>query len=1225
MPKFVPRERKHKKLARQKDAEQSIHDAASKAAGANTDHEQLLSKKAALKQELATPAMSSKKRKRLDKYIENKLRREETLALIKRLEQRQKDGLDRSALMSAKVLGRRGDAKNDRKKSRRVEEESAGESEESEEDERDQFEVPNARKDEKLDGDESVSPVAPPSKQEADPGFGSGLKRPLELDENGRPIIKSRKRKRTGPLIFDRLPVQEFEHAEWTGFSDDEMSTNADGDVDSEGENSATESEEVMMAASDASGETQTDDDMEDTSSEGDPEDSESSSTSKVARKARTSAFKAWAEQERNKTIGFTPSTATQLQLPVIPEEIKNSFVPRPIEQDPLPEGFTQQSEIAKDRRAYSVPVQRTDEIQTKRMALPVVAEEQRIMEAIFNNDVVIVSGATGSGKTTQVPQFMFEHGFGSPDGPTPGIIGVTQPRRVAAVSVAKRVGDELGDMGKRVAYQIRFDSTVRSGTAIKFMTDGILLREMTEDFSLKKYSAIIIDEAHERTVNTDILIALMSRCVKIRRELSLAQPKVYKPLKLVIMSATLRVEDFRANSRLFSQPPPLLEVEGRQYDVKVHWARRTSHDFVDEAFKKVSRGHRKLPHGGMLVFLTGQNDIRLLMQRLRDVFQTTDEKKKPESKRKVDTKDNAVEEEELEELGAVHDDTQLDIDEDSVEAANEEETAEPDDPDAEFIIEGEEPASEIMKIHVLPLYSQLPSKEQLRVFEAPPAGSRLIILATDIAETSLTIPGIRYVFDCGRHKERTWDRAGVQTFRTSWISKASADQRMGRAGRTGPGHCYRLYSSAIFESAMPEFAQPEIFRSPLEGVVLQLKSMNIGRVDNFPFPTPPVKGSIVKAEKLLMNLGALDGKGRITKLGRELQNYPLNPRFAQMLRLGVAHGCAKEVIALVAALDVPELMIPESQLDLKTPVKAQDEIWTAEDDLAESTRQTNRNAYAAAQARLSRLDFNKNKVVPQSDALKLFAAMLDFSSTPADQKEEFCKTNFIREKGLREADQLRKQLFNIVRNLHPHVAGNLQQDTLKKPSEKTTALMKQITAAGFVDQVAIRSDLLPVPPIEEKKAKRAIDVKYKTLFSSSSRDGEPSESDDGFVYVHPSSLLARLPTNCMPRYIIYHRLQRSQPSQPGATSRVRMAPLTPVSAEQLASLAKGTGLLEIGKPLGKLEVLPSNEKGEERRECEVMLSLVGDKGMVGWPLVRKKVVQRRDPAEGWVVDVWKS
>jgi ATP-dependent RNA helicase DHX37/DHR1 len=364
------------------------------------------------------------------------------------------------------------------------------------------------------------------------------------------------------------------------------------------------------------------------------------------------------------------------------------------------------------------------------------------------------------------------------------------------------------------------------------------LLREISEDFTLKKYSAIIIDEAHERTVNTDVLIALMSRCVKARTQLAKEKPQQYTPLKLIIMSATLQVSDFRDNGRLFSIAPPLVEVEGRQYEVTPHWSRRTTHDYLDEMFNKVSRGHRKLPPGGILVFLTGQSEIQTLARRLRDAFGAAEGSNSRHPPIRINPAEMPTEAEDLEfETSPASrrdaDDAEEDSDSDVEITVN-------DDADNEFVIEGEESAT-LAKVHVLPLYSQLPSKEQLKVFDPPPEGSRLIVLATNVAETSLTIPGIRYVFDSGRAKERQWDSAGVQTFVTTWISKASADQRMGRAGRTGPGHCYRLYSSAVYE-LFQDFAEPEIFRSPLEGVVLQLKSLGLPRVDNFPFPTPPVR-----------------------------------------------------------------------------------------------------------------------------------------------------------------------------------------------------------------------------------------------------------------------------------------------------------------------------------------------------------------------------------------------
>ena len=235
--------------------------------------------------------------------------------------------------------------------------------------------------------------------------------------------------------------------------------------------------------------------------------------------------------------------------------------------------------------------------------------------------------------------------------------------------------------------------------------------------------------------------------------------------------------------------------------------------------------------------------------------------------------------------------------------------------------------------MHVLPLYSLLSNEQQMQVFRPPPSGHRLVIIATNVAETSLTIPGIRYVVDTGRSKERHYDVAsGVQSFQISWISKASASQRTGRAGRTGPGHCYRLYSSALFEDHFAKFAKPEILRMPIEGVVLQMKSMNIDQVVNFPFPTPPDRGALQVAEKLLEHLGALErpthtrmiggtqlvGKtgGRITDLGKAMAGYPVTPRFAKMLVIGDQHDCLGYVIAIVACLSVGDPFLHEASMD---------------------------------------------------------------------------------------------------------------------------------------------------------------------------------------------------------------------------------------------------------------------------------------------------------------------
>lgn len=1023
--------------------------------------------------------------------------------------------------------------------------------------------------------------------------FGSGLKRPLDLDEEGRPVITTRKR-----LKAKNKPVPVEEEVPWEGFSSDGEEDGADLSEEDTGSSESNMNSDEEDGSSDS---------QSDFGSESDDEsDSSLDEDTKASRRARASAFKAWATQQKNEVVGFVPTTNIEYTMPAKPA----NFEPRAPELDPLPPELETNTATDATRKAFSVVVERSPEIQDVRLQLPVVAEEQKIMEAIHNHDVVVVWGSTGSGKTTQVPQFLFEAGYGAPNGPTPGMIGVTQPRRVAAVSMAKRVGDELGNHGSKVSHQIRFDTTTTANTAIKFMTDGVLLREISQDFLLTQYSAIIIDEAHERSVNTDILIGMLSRIVDLRADMAKKDSKT-KPLKIIIMSATLRISDFTDNRRLFRHgPPPLLKAEGRQYTVTNHFARRTQRDYVEEMFRKVSRGHKKLPRGGMLVFLTGQNEISLLAKKLKEAFASTQGQDVKSGKVSIAPAEVPLETEDID-LGTKKEDYQdydgSDSEDDIIHGLDGEEVDE-----GEFDI-GEEAAEEsVMKVHILPLYSQLPTNQQLRVFEPPPEGSRLIVLATNVAETSLTIPGIRYVFDCGRAKEKKYDLiTGVQSFEIGWISKASANQRAGRAGRTGPGHCYRLYSSAVFERDFEEYAEPEIQRTPLEGVVLQLKSMG-APVVNFPFPTPPDRESLQKAEQLLTYLGAISPEGKVTPLGHELSLYPLNPRFARMLVMGVAQNLTAQTIALVAALSVPELIVSESKLGLREPEQDPSVIRTDQDDFEAAERTSLRKAYNAAQAKLS-------TNAKHSDCIKLHTAVCAYSHD--SDPEAFCDRMFLNSKAMKEASQLRSQLTTIVRNHRPAAIGPYQPK-LPAPTESNINLLKQIAAAGFIDQVAMRYDLAATPPTLPRKPKNAIQVPYITLFPSHQalpRDSDPTAQ---FVYLHPSSLLSRTPVPKLPPYIIYSHLQRATPAtiSGSKTPKTRMFPLTPVTRPQLVNIAIGTPLLGVSKPMGMAADLGKGADGKERRECDVEISLLGRKGSVGWGLGVRRVVQRREGV-GWKVE----
>lgn len=1217
--KFVPRQRKHKVLARQKANGENQGDGTEAPVADSNALEIIPNKKDAeakkMREELKDQGIkvSSKKAKRLEKYIDNKLQNDENKRLLAQLANQ---NVDTSLFYSTRTLGQGKETKKQALK-RALQEHKAGlrgddddELFEQRDSSGDEGDVPTPiratvqpvapkRKEKKVEiakpaeeeeaeepkpaaivASEPIVPRAPVV--QAPVQAGSGLKRPLDLGEDGRPVIQKRqkrggvKSKLSAPKRPEPEPESESESDseddEWNGLSGDEI---PDEDASNDGED--------MKDSSQSDSESE-DEDMSDDESE------ESSDEAPENTKQRSSAFKAWAHQQRNQALGYDPveSNAALLDLPK-----PDNFEPRPMEQDPLPMELQPTSNVA--RKVYSVPVTRSTDIQEARMKLPVVAEEQKIMEAIHNNNIVVICGSTGSGKTTQVPQFLFEAGYGSPDSPTPGLIGVTQPRKVAAVSMSKRVGQELGNHSEKVAYQIRFEGTADEKTAIKFMTDGVLLREVSSDIALRKYSAVIIDEAHERSVNTDILIGMLSRVVKLRQELADEDPSV-KPLKLIIMSATLRIDDLTKNPTLFSTPPPVLDVEGRQFPVTIHFARQTKHDYVDEVFKKISRGHKKLPPGGMLVFLTGHDEISRLSKKLKQASGGWTSAALP--KVRMSANDAPLEVEDIE-FGQTNDTTQDDFDE-----LNFIDEDEDDEEDKEFDIPDEEGGTGPLKMHVLPLYSLLPTREQMRVFEPPPEGSRQIVLATNVAETSLTIPGTRYVFDCGRAKERRFDKeSGVQSYEIGWISKASANQRSGRAGRTGPGHCYRLYSSAVYERDFVEFADPELLKMPIEGIVLQLKAMRLQHVINFPFPTPPNRLSLAKAERLLTYLSAITPEGQATDIGTTMAKFPLPPRFARILLIGHLHDCMPYTVALVAGLSVQEIFIPEAVAIPTISDREEGTFRTNEDVIAETQA-------ARARQKYNRIHQNFRSLDDASDAIKLLQVVGEFAHDPSEQ---WCENHFVRFKALQETQKLRKQITSLLQKDIPAFANLTYQDKLDRPSAKQITALKQMVAAGFIDQVAIRGDLAPSPPEMGRKPRRAIDVPYVPLHPI---DATPADDLDRCVYIHPASSLAHHSPQECPEYVVYSHLQRASPGVDAVRApKTRMIALTNVTGAQLAALAKGTPLLTYGKPIKEGKTNDPNV-----RETFVVPYLRAEgSGGQGWPLPVKKVIQKKVPGKGWV------
>lgn len=1210
-PKYVHRVRKQKARARQASSQpaQPTTDSNALEIVPSVQEARRAEVRAELKSQRPDTKISGKKAKRLEHYIDTKLKKEENQELIKKLAAGQKE-VDRSLYRSAKDLGRRKDTKREALR-RALEEEKEGINVESNRallyQKREEPKVEHvADEEEESESDDEVTTKQTGSESVRPTGlFGTGLKRPLELDDTGRPQIKKRKRrkvKHTKPVDFNvvldgsegsdlgdgGVNGDNEDSDEWNGFSDEDKEPQNTTGIGAENER-----EEDGSEPSGSDVESESDEESDDSSED---EDGSSASSPPDGSASRTSLFKEWAEQQRNKALGYTPSrNDTDLSAAT---SASISYQPKPYDAVSAPAVGPLSTSL--EAATASALVKRSDDIQEARLKLPVVQEEQRIMEAIHSNRITIVCGATGSGKTTQVPQMMFESGYGSKIGEassisvadkrTKGMIGVTQPRRVAATSVADRVATEMGDMKNRVGHQVRFDSAVGPSTAIKFMTDGILLREVASDFTLSRYSAIVIDEAHERSVNTDILIGLLSRIVDLRDDLTKENPDKFYPLKLVVMSATMRVEDFTRNNILFKNgPPPIVQAEGRQYPVVNHFARQTKRDYLEEMFSKVSRGHRKLPKGGMLVFLTGQAEILTLMKRLQQAFSTTASQPSAKFHRgrsgPVEAED-IVDEDENPRLNG-----EEDSDEDEIHGLD-------DDEEKEFEIEENQQIEEQQKVHILPLYSQLPTSQQSKVFDPPPDGSRLIVLATNVAETSLTIPGIRYVFDCGRAKEKQYDtQTGVQTFEVNWISKASASQRAGRAGRTGPGHCYRLYSSAVFERDFAEYTVPEILRSPVENVALMVKGVDFPNVASFPFPTPPDRHALARAEQLLKYLSAISRDGKITDIGRALTNYPVNPRYGRMLLLAAPHGLLAHTIALVSALAIPELLIPENQVSPRRLNSASDDASASDSDDARSNRREDSaastaaaeklKAYKAAQGTLSRWD-------ARCDALKLLTAFV-LCSDPSTLSAR-CEELFVREKGMREALELRTQLVRIVQGQVPGTTTE-KLTKLSVLKDEQRAKLKYILAAGFADQVAIRKDLLGEVGGDGRAPRRAIEVPYRTLVRSY-ETGARTEETERDVFVHPGSVLSRCGVKDMPQFVVYGQLSRAARKVVGGEDtggRTRMQPLTTVSGKQLLALMEGTELLETGKPIGKVEVLPRGEDGKERRECWVGVSLKGD------------------------------
>ncbi len=585
--------------------------------------------------------------------------------------------------------------------------------------------------------------------------------------------------------------------------------------------------------------------------------------------------------------------------------------------------------------RPYS---SRYHSILQKRLQLPVHRFLDDLEKAVASNQVVVVEGETGSGKTTQIPQFLAEIGYGKSGQCS---VACTQPRRVAAMSIAARVADEMDvTLGDIVGYSIRFEINTGPRTVLTFMTDGMLLREAMTDPMLSKHNCVVLDEAHERTLSTDVLMGLI-------KELTPKRPD----MKVVVMSATLDAEKFQE----YFDGAPLLTVPGRVYPVEVYYTPEPERDYVEAAVRTAVQIHKCEEPGDILVFLTGELEIETAAQQIRA---------------------------ECAALG------------------------------------NSEKHGEVV---VYPLFSSLSPENQKKIFkEAPgpkyPGGppGRKIVVSTNIAETSLTIDGVVYVVDPGFSKQKVYNpRIRVESLLVSPISRASAKQRQGRAGRTRPGKCFRLYTEKSFREELLEQTYPEILRSKMSNVVLTLLKLGVEDLVHFDFMDPPAPETLMRALELLNYLGALDDEGQLTEVGAHMSELPVDPQLAKMLIASPDYHCSNEILSIIAMLSVPQVF------------------------------QRPREAAAAAdnaKAQFAHVD---------GDHLTLLNAYHAYKQN--NGSPQWCYDNFIAARSMASADSVRQQLSNLM------ARAGLELCSTPFSSNSYYTNIKQALCAGMFMQVAYR------------------------------------------------------------------------------------------------------------------------------------------------------------------------
>ncbi|MCL7047867.1 hypothetical protein MKW94_019077 [Papaver nudicaule] len=589
--------------------------------------------------------------------------------------------------------------------------------------------------------------------------------------------------------------------------------------------------------------------------------------------------------------------------------------------------------------RMYS---QRYMDILEKRKTLPVWQQKYEFLQVLKNNQTLILVGETGSGKTTQIPQFVVEavelENHPGKSRKNKMMVACTQPRRVAAMSVSRRVAEEMDvTIGEEVGYSIRFEDCTSAKTVLKYLTDGMLLREAMTDPLLENYKVIILDEAHERTLETDVLFGLLKQVLKNRPD-----------LKLVVMSATLEAEKFQA----YFSGAPLIKVPGRLHPVEIFYTKDPERDYLEAAIRTVVQIHECEGPGDILVFLTGEEEIE-------------------DACRKI-----------TREIGN---------------------------------LQGEQ----VGPVKVVPLYSTLPPVMQQKIFDAAPPPlteggppGRKIVVSSNIAETSLTIDGIVYVIDPGFAKQKVYNpRERVESLLVSPISRASALQRSGRAGRTQPGKCFRLYTEGSFNNDLQPQTYPEILRSNLANTVLTLKKLGINDLVHFDVMDPPAPETLMRALEELNYLGALDDEGNLTKLGEIMAEFPLDPQMSKMLVVSPSFNCSNEILSIAAMLSAPNCFVRPRE---------------AQKDADE------------AKARFSHID---------GDHLTLLNVYHAYKQNNEDPS--WCSDNFLNARALKSADNVRKQLMRIMTRF------NLKLCSTKFNSRDYYINIRKAMLSGYFMQVA--------------------------------------------------------------------------------------------------------------------------------------------------------------------------